>query len=187
VLEKMSLQGHILLTAQSQLGVVEKGGADGKSGNIVPYWDWWKSCTHENGQGQSWCACFWSWVYAQNKASNLIAAKNAYGFIYCPDLERYAKTHGTIITDKSKAQPADFILFDWNGAGIADHVEAVEKNNSDHFLQTIGANTGAEGALGSQSNGGGVYRRQRHIDATMRMIWRPDFPVKLTSLVSTAK
>ncbi len=182
----MSLQGHILLTAQSQLGVVEKGGADGKSGNLVPYWDWWKQATGEHFQGSSWCACFVSWVFDQNKTSDLIAAKNAHGFIYCPDLEKYALAHHLVIADKTKAQPADIILFDWDGAGLADHVGIVEKNASNHFLQTIEGNTSGEGVLGSQKNGGGVYRRNRHIDATIRMIIRPNYPVKLTSLVSTA-
>ena len=182
----MSLQGHILLTAQSQLGVVEKGGADGKSGNIVPYWDWWAGCTGQHAQGSSWCACFVSWVFAQNNASNLIAAKNAHGFIYCPDLEKYAIKNNLVIADHTKAQPADLILYDWDGKGIADHIEFAEKNNSNHFLQAIGGNTSGEGVLGSQKNGGGVYRRNRHIDATIRMIVRPNYPVKLTSLVSTA-
>ena len=182
----MSLQGHILLTAQTQLGIVETGGADGHSGNIVPYWDWWKKQTGQGNQGASWCAVFVSWVFAINKASNLIPAKNPHGFIYCPDLENYAIKNHLIISDKTKAQPGDIILFDWDGAGLADHVGIVEKNASNHFLQTIEGNTSGEGALGSQKNGGGVYRRQRHIDATIRLIVRPNYPTKLTSLVSTA-
>ena len=184
----MSLQGHIILTARSQLGVTETGGPDGHSGNIVPYWDWWKTCTHENGQGQSWCACFISWVFAQNKSSNLIAAKNPYGFIYCPDLENYGIKNKRLITDKKKGLPGDLILFDWDGAGIADHVEVIQKNLSatSPFYLTIGANTSGEGVLGSQKNGGGVYERHRHIDSTIRGIYHPPYPMKLTSLVSTA-
>ena len=182
----MSLQGHILLTAQSQLGVTETGGAVGHSGNIVPYWDWWAKCTGEHAQGASWCACFVSWVFAQNDASHLIAAKNEHGFIYCPDLEKFAIKNKLVVADHTKAQPADIYLFDWEGKGIADHVGIIEKNLSNHFLQGIEGNTSGEGVLGSQRNGGGVYRRNRHIDATIRMIVRPNYPVKLTSLVSTA-
>lgn len=184
----MSLQGHILLTAQTQLGTIEKGGADGHSGNIVPYWDWWKKSTGESDQGASWCAVFVSWVFAINKASKLIAAKNPYGFIYCPDLENYAVRNHLVVSDKTKAQPGDIVLFDWEGKGLADHVGIVEKNLSatSPFLQTIEGNTSGEGVLGSLNNGGGVYRRHRHIDATIRMIVRPNYPVKLTSLVSTA-
>lgn len=182
----MSLQGHIIQTATSQLGTIETGGADGHSGNIVKYWDWWKQATGQNAQGESWCACFVSWVFAQNNVTNLIPAKNPHGYIYCPDLENYAKAHNLVIADHTKAQPADIVLFDWDGTGIADHTGIVEKNMSNHFLQTIEGNTSGEGVLGSQKNGGGVYRRQRHIDATIRMIVRPNYPMKLTSLTGTA-
>lgn len=184
----MSLQGKILITAKSQLGVVETGGADGHSGNIVPYWEWWRSVTKMNMQGASWCGAFVSWVFAQNKSSNLIAALNSHGFIYCPDLEKFAIRNKLVIADKRKAQPGDIVLFDWEGAGRADHVGIVEKNLSatSPYLQTIEGNTSGEGVLGSQRNGGGVYRRNRHLDSTIRMIVRPNYPVKLTSLVSTA-
>lgn len=184
----MSLQGHILITAQSSLGVIETGGADGHSGNIVPYWDWWKKSTGEQFQGSSWCACWVSWVFAENHVSSLIAAKNKYGFIYCPDLETFAIKNRLVIADRRKAQPGDIVLFDWEGKGFADHVGIVEKNLSatSPYLQTLEGNTSGEGVLGSQRNGGGVYRRNRHIDATIRVIVRPNYPTKLTSLVSTA-
>lgn len=184
----MSLQGHIIISAQSQLGLIETGGSDGHSGNIVPYWDWWEKVTGEHFQGASWCAAFVSWVFDKNNASSLIAAKNVHGFIYCPDMELFAIKNKLIISDKRKAQPGDIVLFDWEGAGIADHVGIVEKNLSatTPYLQTIEGNTSGEGAMGSQRNGGGVYRRNRHIDATIRLIIRPKYPVKLTSLVSTA-
>lgn len=183
----MSLQGHIILTAQSQLGTVEKGGPDGHSGNIVTYWDWWKQQTGQNDQGASWCACFVSWVFAQNAASNLIPAKNPHGFIYCPDLYNYAKSHNLIVADKKLGQPGDIILFDWQGAGIADHVGIITKNLSPQpFYQTIEGNTSPENTTGSQSNGGGVYARNRHMDATIFAIVRPNYPQKLASLVSTS-
>lgn len=36
-------------------------------------------------------------------------------------------------------------------------------------------------------NGGRVYRRNHHVDATIRLIVRPNYPMKLTSLVSTSE
>lgn len=173
----MSAQGLVIQAAQSQLFVVEKGGADGKSGNVVPYWDWWKSATGENGQGQSWCAVFVSWCFAQNpKTANLIPAKNQHGFIYCPDLEKWAIKNKRTVT-KELAQPGDIALFDFTHSGIAQHTEIVEKNLGT-YLQTIGGNTSAEGDhTGSQSNGGGVYRRKRPLNDTIRLIVRPNYPV----------
>ena len=53
------------------------------------------------------------------------------------------------------------MLFDWGGDGLADHIGIVEENHpGEGFMTTIEGNT-SSGAGGSQSNGGGVYRRQR--------------------------
>jgi cell wall-associated NlpC family hydrolase len=167
----------VVAKATSQLGVVEKGGRDGKSGNIVPYWDWWKACTGENDQGQSWCACFVSWCFSQVMASSLIAAKNKYGFIYCPDGVNYFKKKNQLVAAKS-AQAGDIIFFDWTGAGSADHVGIVVENHAAQgYLLTIEGNTSAEGIVGaSQSNGGGVYKRKRFIDKTIFAVARPSYP-----------
>jgi cell wall-associated NlpC family hydrolase len=115
--------------ASSKIGTVEKGGADGKSGNIVEFWDWWKSVTAQNGQGQSWCAVFVSWCFAQIGASSLAAAKNKFGFIYCPDGVNFYKKKNQLVKPE-EAQPGDIIFFDWEGKGIADHVGIVKTNNT---------------------------------------------------------
>ena len=165
----------LVAKATTQLGVVEKGGADGKSGNIVPYWDWWKACTKENGQGQSWCACFVSWCFSELHASPLVAAKNAFGFIYCPDGVNFFKKKNAIV-DQKLAQPGDVIFFDWTGAGMADHVGIVIENHAAQgYLITIEGNTSPEGAAAgsSQSNGGGVYRRKRFLGKTIHAVARP--------------
>lgn len=165
----------ILKTAQSKLGTVEKGGADGKSGNIVEFWDWWKKAVGENGQGQSWCAVFVSWCFAQNAASSLVAAKNKFGFIYCPDGVAYFKKRNALI-EPNKAQPSDIVFFDWEGKGIADHVGIVESVASDHLV-TIEGNTSPDGSAGSQQNGGGVYRRKRYFGKTIIAVARPAWPI----------
>jgi cell wall-associated NlpC family hydrolase len=168
---------NVVAKATTQLGVVEKGGKDDKSGNIVPYWDWWKAATGENGQGQSWCACFVSWCFSEVFASSLIAAKNKSGFIYCPDAYNYFKKKNQLVPAKS-AQAGDIILFDWSGAGIADHVGIVVENHAANgYLITIEGNTSAEGIVGaSQSNGGGVYKRKRFLGKTIIAVARPAYP-----------
>ena len=165
----------IVKAAQSKLGIVEKGGPDGKSGNIVEFWDWWKSVTGENDQGSSWCAVFVSWCFSTVPGgSALVAAKNPHGFIYCPDGVKFFKAHNQIIIP-ANAQPGDIIFFDWTGAGIADHVGIVIQNQvAKGFLLTIEGNTSPEGAAGaSQSNGGGVYQRKRLLGKTIHAVARP--------------
>jgi cell wall-associated NlpC family hydrolase len=165
----------VVKAAVSKIGTVEKGGADGKSGNIVEFWDWWKAQTGQNDQGQSWCAVFVSWCYAQVPGgSALVAAKTPHGFIYCPDGVNFFKAHHQIVDPKT-AQPGDIIFFDWENKGIADHVGIVEKNNKAN-LTTIEGNTSEEGAKGSQSNGGGVYRRTRYFGPTIHAVARPIWP-----------
>lgn len=165
----------IVKIAKTQLGVVEKGGTDGKSGNIVPYWDWWKKQTGKNDQGASWCACFISWVFAEGKASSLIAAENPSGFIYCPTGLKYFKQKNQLVAP-ADAKPGDIIFFDWASDGVADHVGLVVENKSTYLI-TIEGNTSAEGAKGSQSNGGGVYQRKRYFGKTIAGIARPTYPI----------
>ena len=171
----MTTGADLVKIAQSKVGTVEKGGADGKSGNLVEFWDWWKAKTKQNGQGQSWCACFVSWCFDQIHASALVAAKTPAGFIYCPDGVAYFKKRNALI-EPHKALPGDIVFFDWEGKGIADHVGIVESVAADH-LNTIEGNTSPEGVAGSQQNGGGVYRRKRYFGKTIIAVARPAWPI----------
>lgn len=66
------------------------------------------------------------------------------------------------LVDNEDAQPGDLVMFDWQGDGVADHIGIVEVNHPDEgWIQTIEGNT-SSGSGGSQSNGGGVYRRARN-------------------------
>jgi CHAP domain len=165
----------VVKAAHSKLGTIEKGGKDGKSGNIVEFWDWWKKVTGQNAQGASWCAVFISWCFAQGQASSLIAAKSKFGFIYCPDGANWFSKKKQLIQPKN-AQPGDVVFFDWEGKGLADHVGLVIENHKT-YLTTIEGNTSAEGVAGSQQNGGGVYQRKRHIDKTIIAVARPAWPI----------
>jgi cell wall-associated NlpC family hydrolase len=164
----------VIKAAQSKIGTVEKGGKDGKSGNIVEFWDWWKKVTKENDQGASWCAVFVSWCFAQAQASSLIPVKNKFGFIYCPDGVNWFSKKKQLVPPKN-AQPGDILFFDWDGKGVADHVGLVIENHKT-YLTTIEGNTSAEGVAGSQQNGGGVYQRKRYLDKTIMAVARPAYP-----------
>jgi hypothetical protein len=169
---------EVLKAAQSKVGVVEGGGKDGKSGNIVWVWDWWKSVTGRNLQGSPWCAGFVSWCFSQAKASSLIAAENSHGFVSTINGLAYFKKKKQIV-DAKEAKPGDVVFFDFDGAGVADHVELVESNDG-KILTTIGGNT-SPGDSGSQKNGGGCYRRKRTIDKTIIGVGRPSWPALTTT------
>lgn len=112
--------------------------------------------------GVPYCAMFVSWVLSQ-------AGMTPPGeiFAYCPTGLANARRLGRV-RDKHAARPGDIVFFDWNKDGVADHVGIVTANRGS-YLETIEGNTSA-GTRGSQSNGGGVYRRARSISLVIGVV-----------------
>jgi lysozyme family protein len=117
--------------------------------------------------GVPFCAMFVSYVL--NKAGASCAGFPGAG---CTSAWRTAKSKGAVLSSKYNAQAGDIILFDWDNSGDCDHVGIVEINKGS-YVQTIEGNT-SSGTSGSQSNGGGVYRRTRSW-GVVRAIIRPNY------------
>ena len=116
--------------------------------------------------GVSYCAMFVSWCLAK------VGMTPPGGhFAYVPYGINQAQAAGALVS-KANAQPGDLVCFDWNGDGVADHVGFVEVNRGSYY-QTIEGNT-SSGVAGSQSNGGGVYRRTRSTSVVIAVI-RPAY------------
>lgn len=131
----------------------------------------WYAKTHGSYYGTSgvpYCAMFVSWVFAQ-------AGQSLPGLPTASCSVIVANNRGTSRSKTtSQAKPGDVVLFDWNpsaGDG-ADHVGIVESNHGT-YLTTIEGNT-SSGNSGSQSNGGGVWRRTRAY-STVYAIYRPAY------------
>lgn len=77
----------------------------------------------------------------------------------------------------STGEPGDLALFDTPGGDPAIHVGMVEKRVNATTYMTIEGNT-SSGSSGSQSEGGGVYRRRRSTQGNFRIIGfaRPPWP-----------
>ena len=117
--------------------------------------------SYYGANGVPFCAMFVSWVFAQAGArcAGLPEA-------YCPYILNKARSAGAILSDKTKAQPGDVVLFDWDG-GVVDHVGIVELNKGS-YIQTIEGNTTINGRSGS------VGRRTRAwstVAAVVRPSW----------------
>lgn len=112
--------------------------------------------------GVPYCAMFVSWVLSQ-------AGMTPPGgiFAYCPTGLNNARRLGRV-HDKRAATPGDLVFFDWNKDGVSDHVGIVTANRGS-YLETIEGNTSA-GTRGSQSNGGGVYRRARSLSLVIGVV-----------------
>lgn len=147
----MITAADVLRVAEDYTGCVESGGSDGRSGNITSFW-----ARYDKGlQGQPWCGVFVSAVFTEAGAP-LPRMDRPYGFMNCASAVAYAKRHD-LFDDDGAYQPGDIILF---GPGGIKHTGIVVKDHGP-WVETIEGNTSQEGVAGSQTNGGGVYRRRR--------------------------
>ncbi len=109
-------------------------------------------------EGYPWCDAFVSWCY--HKASGRKMPQESAGVIVTLD---YAARHGWLT---SKPKRGDLVCYDFSGNGVCDdHIGIVERvisSGSSLVLQTVEGNT-SSGSGGSQSDGGGVYRRVRTV------------------------
>jgi peptidoglycan hydrolase-like protein with peptidoglycan-binding domain len=83
--------------------------------------------------------------------------------VYTPSGVQGYRAVGRFIPRYGDARPGDVVFFDWQGgqsAGGTDHVGFVESVLPDGRIQTIEGNTSGD-SNGSQSDGGGVWRRVR--------------------------
>lgn len=97
--------------------------------------------------GESWCMMFVQFCFYH--AGNKLPYKTS----SCSDLLRWYKNNQpqNLVT---RPQPNDIVIYNFGHTGI------VEKDNLDGTITVIEGNTSSNDK-GSQSNGGGVYRRKR--------------------------
>jgi peptidoglycan hydrolase-like protein with peptidoglycan-binding domain len=119
------------------------------SSNKTKYGEWYGL------NGAPWCAIFVSWVFDQ-AGHPLGHIDTSRGFQYCPSAFNYWKSNNCLT---ESPQPADIVIFDWNGDGTCDHtgifIKWIEQGKT---FQTWEGNT----ALGNDSHGGRVMQRSRH-------------------------
>jgi hypothetical protein len=137
----MTTATKMLNIARSQLGYSAPSGYRGK------YNRWY-------GMPGSWCDMFISWVGVQANA-RAIVGKAA----YTPAHANWFKSQGRWGHTPRRGA---IVFFDWPGDGVnrIQHVGIVESVRSDGRIVTIEGNT-VSGVWGSQSHGGGVWRRVR--------------------------
>lgn len=138
----------VLATAEHEVGYIEDGGHH--DGNITKYW----AELYPGGQGQPWCAAFQRWVDIHAKAPDL-PISNPY---YCPTIATYARQH-KLWLPADQGSPGDMVLFQWKKNGVADHIGRIVSKGNGSYV-TIEGNTSGSNS-GSQSNGGGVFKRTR--------------------------
>jgi hypothetical protein len=160
----------VLNVARSQIGFYEG------PNNENPYGIWYGI------PNAPYCAMGISWCFAQVGLSHLIAAQTPKGFSFNPAALHWFQMQGLVV-NKMSMQPGDLVMFDWNGDGVADHVELVEAASPGGFT-TIGFNTGNPNDPTKE----GCWRVHRNYLFVIAVI-RPKYQVVVvpTKTVSTGK
>ncbi len=158
----MPIPNDVLAIARSQLNYVESGGAGGDSGNITKYW----AEMSPGLQGQPWCAGFVSWVF-KHAGATLPPCPYNWGYSYCPSLVSLARQKGWVIPGP---KPGAIALY-YFGHTEAQHTGICVSGDLGGHFTAIEGNT-SPGTAGSQTNGGGVYQRDRSTTGVV-FVWPP--------------
>lgn len=163
-----------LRVAVAELGYLER------RTNITKYW----AELAPGFQGQPWCAAFVAWVY--RRAGVGLVSRS----FYVPRIVVDYRAARRLLA-VADAQPGDQVLFHI-GDGHTGICESVDRRA--RTVTCIEGNT-SPGVAGSQTNGGGVYRRTRpwaHVTgvgrprfATRKVTPMFDPPISLEPIVAT--
>lgn len=153
-----------LAFARSHIGVTEQP-AGSNRGQLIDVWQ-----RDVDMLGQSWCGAFVHAALAAGGVKGLSSRMR-----YCPYIvdDGKAGVNGLVkLVTWADAKPGDLAVYQWD-TGAVDHVGIIESMGNG-LLTAIEGNT-SNSQVGSQSNGGGVFRRTRE-RAVVAAIVRPRYP-----------
>lgn len=135
-----------LARALTQVGTTESP----RGSNRQKFGDWYGM------NGVPWCAIFVTWAYA---GTGTISFKKGSRYAYVPYIVADARAGRYGLQTVREPLPGDVVCYDWDG-GVADHVGLFEKwvDRGRGTFKAVEGNT----AVGNDSNGGEVMRRERH-------------------------
>jgi len=143
---KKSLGQKALEEAIKHIGVKESPAGSNK----VRFSEWY-------GMRGPWCAMFVTWCYVQAGSHAFVKGAR---YAYCPFIVFAARMGQNGLSVTRDPKPGDLVMYDWHGDGVSDHIELFEEwvNRAQGTFKAVGGNTAPDDS-GSQSNGGGVFRR----------------------------
>lgn len=134
----------------------------------------WQRLSGYPDAGVAWCQCF---VNASAHAGSRGRIKPSWFGGYTPSVVSMANSrqHGLVKVPLGAAQPGDWVYFKFPGVStdLCDHVGLFVADHGS-TISTIEGNTSPEGSNGSQSNGGGCFRRIRSKSLVVAVV-RPPF------------
>ena len=117
-----------------------------------------------------WCVMFVWWCFQRAGASKLFYNGNRTAL--CSTLYNYHKGVGQSVSP-SALRAGDIVFFDFSGRKQATNHVGIVESVMGSTVTTIEGNT-SSGSSGSQSNGDGVYRRQRRT-SVISCAYRPAY------------
>ena len=144
--------------AKSRVGITENPAGSNQGRYITA----WQEMSGYPGGGVAWCQCF------VNASAYVGMGRNRKRFNpaaiggYTVSVVEMANNgeHGLKRISLDEARPGDWLYFNFPGGDSVDHVGLFMHANADGTISTIEGNT-SSGDSGNQSNGGGVFRRNR--------------------------
>lgn len=121
--------------------------------------------------GVPYCGCV-AGYFAIKEGGAHIPNKARLAYVPYIKADAQAKSNGLVSVPLSQVRRGDLICFDFDG-GVADHVGMAAGPIVNGMTDCYEANTSPSSA-GSQSNGGGLFRRQRPI-SQVACVARPDY------------
>jgi len=152
--------------AKARVGITENPAGSNRGPRITA----WQEMSGYPGGGVPWCQCF---VNASAYVGTRKRLNPAMIGGYTVSVVEMAENgeHGLKRISLEEARPGDWVFFDFDGGGV-DHVGLFMSRNG-RTVFTIEGNT-SSGNSGSQSNGGGVFRRERDRSLIAAVV-RPPF------------
>ncbi len=155
--------------AAAQIGTTESPAGSNDGPKIRT---WWQLSGY--GSPVPWCGCFVNACIIAGGCEN----GKGWAIGFTPAIVAHAKAGTGGWSWHADGKLGDLALFDSGpGGAIAVHVGIVERQTGAGQYQTVEGNT-SSGPGGSQSNGGGVFRRQRSTSGSFHIIGfaRPPWP-----------
>jgi putative peptidoglycan binding protein/CHAP domain-containing protein len=142
-----------LTEALEHLGVRETPAGS----NRTPFGRWF------GVDGVPWCNIFVSYCFrvgADYTICNGHRGAGVYpkGCAYVPTTEAWLRSAGLWV-GRTTPRPGDIAIFNWDSAGVPEHIGIVEKSLGGGKFRCVEGNT----AVGNDSNGGVVMRRERYV------------------------
>lgn len=143
----------------------------GKPSNTCPVCDEW-------GYRGPWCCMLWA-LAMEHGGSEMISSVADHGWDpdprwhSCPDLLNDARARRFGVRVVKEPRHGDGVLFDWEqpklgrGRSVVDHIGLFRDftGSARSEIKTVEGNTSAQGDVtGSQSNGGGIFKRRRDVN-----------------------